>query len=160
MHRLPVSRPLPRPGRARRGAGVTLVELLTVIVVLAILAAMAVPTYRGQIQRTQRTEATTALLRIGAAQEAHFLQHSRYADSLTSAAPTGLGVAAVTERGLYALTLATTDAAGSGYVVRATPHAVGRQRDDARCQEFTLDHRGLRTARNRAGTDSSADCWR
>jgi type IV pilus assembly protein PilE len=146
--------------RRRRVAGVTLVELLTVIVVLAILAAMAVPTYRGQILRTQRTEATTALLRIAAAQEAHFLQHSRYAGALAGAAPAGLGVAPVTERGLYALTLATTDAAGSGYVARATPQTTGRQRDDSLCQEFSLDHRSTRAARSGSGADTTADCWR
>jgi type IV pilus assembly protein PilE len=160
-------RPLGQPmsallllGRRRQGAGVTLVELLTVIVVLAILAAIAVPSYRGQVQRTQRTEATAALLRIGAAQEAHFLQHSRYAGSLADAAPAGLGVAPVTERGLYALTLATTDAAGSGYVARATPQAAGRQRDDSLCQEFSLDHLSLKAARSDAGADTTADCWR
>lgn len=151
------SRPLGRPSRV---TGVTLVELLTVIVVLAILAAIAVPSYRGQVQRTQRTEATAALLRIGAAQEAHFLQHSRYAGSLADAAPTGLGVAPVTERGLYALTLATSDAAGSGYVARATPQATGRQRDDSLCQQFSLDHLAVKTAQSDTGTDTSANCWR
>jgi type IV pilus assembly protein PilE len=148
-------------GRGTDGAtGVTLVELLTVVVVLAILAAIAVPSYRSQVLRTQRTEATAALLRIGAAQEAHFLQHSRYAGSLDAAPPAGLGLAPVTERGLYGLTVAATDAAGTGYVARAEPRSGGRQQDDSECQEFSVDHLGQRSARSRGGADTATRCWR
>lgn len=157
------SSPLARPScaaPASRGRGVTLIELLSVVVVLAILATLAVPSFRSQAQRAQRTEATAALLRIGAAQEAHFLQHSRYAASLAEAAPAGLGVAPTTERGLYDLSVATTDPAGSGYVARAVPRSGGRQEDDTTCQEFSLDHFGLKAARSGDGVDVTAACWR
>lgn len=150
--------------RSRAGGwsirGVTLVELLTVVVVLAILAAIAVPSYRSQVLRTQRTEATAALLRIGAAQEAHVLQHSRYAGSLDAAPPAGLGIAPVTERGLYGLSVAATDAAGTGYVARAEPRAGGGQQDDSECQEFSVDHLGQRSARSSGGADTATRCWR
>lgn len=145
-------------GQATRG--VTLIELLTVLVVLAILAAIAVPSYRSQVLRTQRTEATSALLRIGAAQEAHFLQHSRYASSLDAAPPAGLGIAPVTERGLYGLTVAATDAEGTGYVARAEPRAGSRQQDDSECRRFSIDHLGQRSALDSAGSDTAASCWR
>jgi len=143
-----------------RNRGVTLVELLTVVVVLAILAAMAIPSYRNHVLRTQRTEATAALLRIGAAQEAHFLQHSRYAGTLADAPPAGLGLTAVTERGLYDLALAATDAAGNGYIARAVPRPGAGQQDDRECQTFTVDHLGQRSARDGADADTAVACWR
>lgn len=155
--------PCRRTGRTPRApgeVGVTLLELLTVVAVLAILAVIALPGYRDQVLRTQRTEATAALLRIGAAQEAHFVQHSRYADSLTAAPPTGLGIAATTERGLYGLSVAATDAAGTGYVARAEPRAGGRQHADRECRLFAVDHLGQRSARSDAGADTAPSCWR
>jgi type IV pilus assembly protein PilE len=140
--------------------GVTLIELLTVLVVLAVLAAIAVPSYRAQVLRAQRTEATSALLRIGAAQEAHFLQHNRFAASLSAPPPTGLGVAEVTERGFYSLAVELTAGDGSAFRARALPLAAAGQRDDALCREFTLDHNGLRGARNAAAADTTTACWR
>ncbi len=140
--------------------GWTLVELLTTLAVLAILAAIAVPSYRGQALRAQRSDATTALLRIGAAQEAHFLQHNRFAAALSATPPAGLGLAPVSERGYYDLEIELTAADGSAYLARARPRAAAGQRDDALCREFTLDHHGLRGARDAAASDRTMDCWR
>lgn len=140
--------------------GLTLIEILTVLVVLAIVAAIALPGYRGEVLRTHRTEATAALLRIGAAQEAHFLQHNRYAASLTAPPPLGLDVSPVTERGHYELTIDLTTANGSGFIARARPRAATGQRGDALCSEFRLDHTGQRGASDAAAADSTAACWR
>lgn len=147
---------------AARGAtrGVTLIELLVVIVVLAILAAIAVPSYRSYVLRTQRTEATAALLRIGAAQEAFFLEHNRFASALATAPPDGLGVPAVSETSLYDLAVEITIPDGSGFRVSAVPRANAGQRDDPLCRSFTLDHNGLRGARDAAGADVTGACWR
>jgi type IV pilus assembly protein PilE len=147
-------------GTSRGGRGITLIELLTALVVAAILAAIAVPSYRGQVLRAQRTEATAALLRISAAQEAHFLQHNRFAASLSAAPPAGLGVAPVTERGYYELAVELTAADGSAYLARARPRGAAGQRDDALCREFSLDHNGLRGARNASAADTTTVCWR
>lgn len=149
-----------RRAPSSRARGVTLIELLVAAVVIAILAAIAVPTYRSHVLRTQRTEATSALLRIGAAQEAFFLQNNRFAAALAAAPPAGLGIPAVTETGLYELALEITVADGSGYRVTAVPRAAAAQRDDPLCRAFTLDHNGLRGASNSGGEDVTGACWR
>jgi type IV pilus assembly protein PilE len=145
----------PRP----RTRGVTLIELMTAVVVLAVLAAIALPSYRSYVQRAQRTEATRALLQVRAAQEKFFLQNNRYADSITAAPPTGLGLTGASESGLYDLTLQLIDG-GRSFLVTAAVRAGERQFDDARCAQFTLDGAGLRAARNSAAADSTRECWR
>jgi type IV pilus assembly protein PilE len=155
------ARPGQRATRASpRATGLTLLELLTVLAVLAIVAAIAVPGYRAQVLRAQHSEATTALLRIGTAQEAHFLQHNRFATSLSAAPPAGLGLAPITERGYYDLEIELTAADGSAYLTRARPRAAAGQRDDALCREFMLDRHGLRGARNALAADTTTVCWR
>lgn len=149
-----------RVAPASRAPGVTLIELLIVVVVLAILAAIAVPAYRSHVLRTQRTEATAALLRIGAAQETHFMTHNRFAADLAAAPPSGLGVPAVTATGLYDLVIEVTAPDGSEYRVSATPRDAAGQRDDPLCRRFTLDHNGLRGAVDGTGADVTAACWR
>lgn len=148
-----------RQATAARRAGFTLVELLIAIVIGAILAAIAIPSYRSYVQRARRAEATTALLRAQGAQEKFFVQYNRYAPSLTDAAPDGLGLSATTETGLYALTLVPLDG-GNGFRITATPRAGAAQRDDSRCASLSVDHSGVKTARNSAGDDTSRDCWR
>jgi type IV pilus assembly protein PilE len=144
--------------RGRRGF--TLIEAMIVLVVLAILAAIAVPSYRSYLLRAQRTEATTALLRAAAAQEKFFLQNNRYATDLATAPPNGLGQSTVTERGFYDVTMALSEPDGSGFRITARPRPGGGQRDDSLCTRFTLDHNGLRGARNAADEDVTASCWR
>ena len=134
-------------------------ELMIAVVIAAILAAIAIPGYRGYVQRAQRTEAKSVLLRIQAAQEKFFVQNNRYATALAPAVPGGLGIPATTETGLYALTIVRIDG-GNGFRVTATPRPGGAQDDDARCASFTVDQNGLKGARNAAGEDSSAECWR
>ncbi len=144
---------------AARRAGFTLVEMLIAVVILAILAAIAIPSYRGYVQRAQRAEATTALLRAQGAQEKFFVQYNRYAASLAAAPPDGLGLAATTETGLYALALALIDG-GNGFRVTATPRRGAAQQDDARCASLSVDHSGVRSARSAAGDDTTRECWR
>ena len=83
--------------------GFTLVELMIVVVVVSILAAVAIPSYRNYVMRSQRTDATTALLRIQAAQEKFFLQNNAYSNNLPLAPPNGLGMGTTTDDGNYDL---------------------------------------------------------
>ena len=72
--------------------GFTLVELMIVVVVVSILAAVAIPSYRNYVMRSQRIDATTALLRIQAAEEKYFLQNNAYTDQPGAGVPpAGLG---------------------------------------------------------------------
>ncbi len=143
----------------RNNRGVTLVELLIVIVIIGILSSIAVPTYRSYVLRSQRTEATATLLRVQAAEEKFFAQNNIYAADLTAAPPAGLGIPAVTASGYYDLRAELLEE-GSGYRIVASPRAGGGQRDDDKCREFTVDHNGLKSAKDNDGRDNSRECWR
>lgn len=136
--------------------GVTLIELMTVIVIIAILASIAVPSYRNYLLRAQRTEATTALLRVQAAQEKFYLQNNAYTDDVDGAPPAGLGLLAVTERGFYDIEVDLA-ADGQSYEATATPVAGAGQADDDRCTGFSVTSTGERDAEGPGGL---ALCWR
>jgi len=143
---------------ARRGF--TVMELLTALVVIAVLAAVAVPLWRTHLLRVRRAEARDALTALQAAQDRWFGQHARYATAaqLTAPAPDGLGLAATTQHGLYALSLETS---ADGLAWHATARAIanaGQDRDD-RCATFSIDHVAQMSAADSAGVDRSADCW-
>jgi type IV pilus assembly protein PilE len=144
---------------ARPPGGFTLVELMIALVVVAILAAIAIPGYRAYVLRAGRAEGTTALLRAQSAQEKFFVQYGRYAPALAPAPPEGLGLPVSTEGGRYGLSLAITEG-GAGFRVTATVQPGSPQADDARCASLTVDHNGLRGARNSADEDNTRECWR
>ena len=139
--------------------GVTLIELMIVVLILGIIAGVGIPSYRGYMMRSQRTDAMNALLRIATAQEKHYLQNNTYAANalLDDDPPTGLGIAG-TEHGWY--TLAITDGDVDSWAATATAASTGPQGDDAECQTFTLNDRGVRTAANGGGTATTDTCWR
>jgi type IV pilus assembly protein PilE len=145
--------------QSRSQQGVTLIELLIVVVIIAILGTIAVPTYRSYLLRAQRTEATATLLRMQAAQEKFFVQNNQFATELEAAPPDGLGVPALTSSGYYDLAVTLLEE-GSGYRLTATPHAGGGQQDDEQCAVISVDHNGVKAARNHLGADSARDCWR
>ncbi len=91
---------------AGRIAGLTLIELMVVLLIVGILAAVAVPTYRQYVIRAHRTEAKTALLRLAANQERHYLQNNTYTDDL---ALLGFGTG-ISDNGVYTLSVPIADA--------------------------------------------------
>ena len=145
----------------KRQKGVTLLELLTVVLILGILASIAVPSYRRYLLRAQRSDATTTLLRVQASQEKHFLQYGVYVTS-TANMPNaqtagGLGIAATTERGFYAITLTNT---ATGYTATATPIVGKGQSEDTQCATFAITEAGTKSASDSASTDSTVQCFR
>ncbi len=154
------------PVRINHHGGFTLVELMIVAAILAILTTVSVAGYRQYVQRANRVDATSALLRISAAQERYYLQNSRYAttaDELADPPPAGLGIDS-TLHGLYDLSLEPDPGGGAavGYVAVATASAAGGQRDD-RCQVFRIDQSGQRSAVDDGGSEGAevtARCWR
>jgi len=139
---------------------------MIVVLIMGILATASVAGYRQYVQRANRVDATSALLRVSAAQERFYLQNSRYAttaDELADPPPGGLGIGG-TERGFYDLAVdAAPDGAVAGYTITATASGTGPQRDDDDCQAFTIDQSGLRGASDSGGADGAditARCWR
>jgi len=145
--------------RAQRG--VTLMELLTVIVVVAILASVAIPSYRRYLQRSQRADATTALLRLAATQEKHYLQYGAYVTNTSSITSPhnsgGLGLLANSDSGFYALSVSSTT---TGYSASATAISGKSQYDDLTCRTLTIDETGRRTSTSSTGTDTTTSCFR
>ena len=128
-------------GAGRSNRGFSLIELLVTVTVAVILVSIAVPSYRSYVQRANRSDATTALLRIAAAQEKFYIQNNTYTTDLSAA---GLGIA-VTNNGYYTLAVvAGASGLTVGYVATATAKAGERQIDDTDCQSYTLDERGSR----------------
>lgn len=155
-----------RSGEARKaGAGFTLIELLMVMAIVGLIAAIAIPSYRSYIQRSNRTDATSALLKLAAAQEKHFLQNNVYTDNEASAPPAGLGLA-TSDNGWYTITVVAPTVAcplASCWEATATPITTGdnaRQKGDDDCWEFRITQLGARTAKTKSGTDNTANCWR
>ena len=82
---------------------------------MGILATASVAGYRQYVQRANRVDASSALLRVSAAQERFYLQNGRYAttaDELSNPPPGGPGIQG-TERGFYDLAV---EAAADGAV--------------------------------------------
>ena len=150
--------PGPAPARMR---GVTLIELMIVVIIIGIIASIAIPSYRNYVLRAQRTDATTALLRIAAAQEKHYLQWNTYTNNLAAGpgdTPAGLGIGTTTENGWY--TLEVTQATPGIFRARAVAPSASPQFRDTDCRTFTIESTGARTALNASGTDNTETCWR
>lgn len=152
--------------RVRRGF--TLVELMITLVIAAILISIAIPSYRRYVLRSQRTDATVALMRIQSAQEKYFLQNNGYATQLTPTPPAGLALAQTSDGGFYDIQLTPGDTTPSAsgvavamdYTVKATPRAGSGQTEDKRCAEFSVDHNGVKHAKDSSGQDNTSECWR
>lgn len=144
----------------RRVAGFTLVEILTVLVVVAVLAALAIPAWHTHLLRMQRADAREALIAVQSAQDKFFGAHARYAAGAEVSAPSpgGLALTVNSAHGFYHIEVQTS-ADGLGYAASARSVASGRQMEDARCAQFTLDQNGRRRAVDSGGADRSADCW-
>lgn len=143
---------------ARRGRGVTLLELLVTLALVGLLATLAYPSYRGFLVRAHRIEAVESLLAVAAAQERFHLQHGRYAAGFEPEVIPGIVVPAVTHGARYQLRLSTPDPAR--FAARALPRAGSGQEHDGRCSELGLDDSGRRWAMDRLGRDTTGTCWR
>jgi type IV pilus assembly protein PilE len=141
-----------------RTRGFTLIELMITLVIVAILAGIAVPSYRNYVLRSHRVEATSALLRVAAAQEKFYLQNNTYTKNLGKVSGLGFSdsdsvATFLTENGWYEIE-AKDPVSGDlldGFILTAT--AKGDQVNDADCTSFTLESSGKKTA-------STDKCWR
>ena len=144
-----------------RPYGSTLIELVVTLLVIGILATVAVASYRGHLLRANRSEARAALLTLATAQEMFHLRCQHYATVLDpQASPDcdarALRLGPASERGYYAITIASADVDGwTARAVASGPPQVA----DARCRAFELSANGARRASDAAERDSSLECW-
>jgi type IV pilus assembly protein PilE len=146
--------PIVAQGR-RRNTGFTIVEVLIAVVVIAVLAAVALPGYQSTIRKGKRSEAFAALSALQQAQERWRGNNSAYTTTLANTAaadapPNGLGVAANTSSGLYAVSV--TDPSSTGYTALATAVAGTSQASDGNCKVL-----GVRIAAGNVKYGSAAD---
>ena len=93
-------------------------------------------------------------MQIQLAEQKFFLQNNTYTVNVAAAPPLGLGMAAVSPRGLYAMAVAPGNTGiGTSFVASATAQA-NQVKDDANCLVFTVDDSG-----NRTPDDAATGCW-
>jgi type IV pilus assembly protein PilE len=145
------------PSRPR---GFTLIELMVAVTIVALLGAIALPGYGEVIRRAQRQDARLALMELQHELERHYLRSFTYTDRITEPRDAGgLGYRDLSRSGDYRLSVRLRED-GQGYLAEAMPEAGGRQARDTQCARFTVDEKGLRTATDTGGTDTTAPCWR
>jgi len=144
----------------RLPTGFSLVELLLVLAISAILLAVALPAYRHQQLSAHRALARAELLAIQMRQAQFFIDHKRYAATLSQ-----LGLpadtyaldgrsnrlAAEAEPRIYLISMTGGE---QDYSLRATPQ--GSQRADDQCGVLGLDHLGQPSSQ---GSGRGTDCW-
>lgn len=135
--------------------GFTLLELMIVTVIIAIISVAAYPGYIKHIQKTKRSDARTALNDVAQRQERYFLLNRAYASTFTA-----LGYASSTPaspEGEYTLSLSNTTA--STYTANATGATGRSQAQDVQCRTLSLNQRGVRSAVDSGGNDTTTVCW-
>lgn len=142
-----------QPSRLRRGPlpghrfrGFTLIELMIVVVVVSILAAIAYPSYMNSVRKSRRADAVEAAARIQQAQERFRANQPAYVTTtanITTAPPTGLGLASANSLGgYYAMSLSTSGTSGcttaTCYQITAAAVSGRSQAADTGCTSMTV----------------------
>jgi type IV pilus assembly protein PilE len=144
----------------RQSTGFTLIELLVVVVIAAFLLVLALPSYQRYLLDTRRALASAALLEVMIRQEQYFLDHKRYAESLTeldfpshpfAIDRQGTAVADAADDKTYLIDLETVE---SAYTLWATPQL--GQAEDRLCGTLSLDSSGIKRV---SGDRPARECW-
>jgi type IV pilus assembly protein PilE len=139
-----------RPERLGIAPGFTLIELMIVIVVLAVLVAIAYPSYVTFVTRSDRSDAREALAAVLIAQERF---RAIPANTTYAATVGGLGLPAVSPRGLYDISIDASPTR-STFTARATvPAGSSQERDRAVCQDLWV------TVTPAGETRNPPECW-
>ncbi|WOJ96487.1 type IV pilin protein [Congregibacter brevis] len=131
----------------RSQSGFTLIELMIVIVILGILVGIGLPSYQRQILRSNRADAQAALLGFAQAMERRFTQNYSYEASAAGGADTGAPDPTVypsqspIDGNDPAYNLSIQAADDTGFTIRATPIAGGRQAGDGFLELDSLGRR-------------------
>ncbi|MEO8673385.1 MAG: type IV pilin protein [Tahibacter sp.] len=149
--------------KSTKSTGFTLIELVITVAILAIIVALALPSYTNYMFRIRRADAKDLILRIAAAQERTYTNYNRYANTVTGAAPGGLGFSAggdSTKDGTYTVAIEAIGAPGTPlaapfqtYQLSATP--TGIQAPD-KCKVLSVDSTGKK---DKTGDETNGKCW-
>lgn len=145
--------------RLRRLQGFTLIELMIAVAIVAVLASVAYPAYQDSIRKGRRAEAFTALSTLQQAQERWRSNNASYTTALpntaaANVAPNGLGVAATTPSGLYAI--AVSDVSGTAYTATATAATGTSQASDGNCKVLGVQ---MASGTLKYGSGASSITW-
>ncbi|GAB5413059.1 MAG: type IV pilin protein [Congregibacter sp.] len=143
-----------------RQAGFTLIELMIVLVILGVLISIGLPSYQSSIVRSGRGDAQSTLLGFAQAMERHFNQNYTYEGAANGGNDIGAPDATVFPSqapldgdAFYNLTITAAD--DTGFTIRATPVAGGRQDGDGFLQLDSLGRKGW--DRDNDGTIAAAE---
>ena len=144
----------------RRDKGFTLIELVVVLFITALLITYALPAYQEQLRETRRSLGRAELLKVMARQEQYFMDHKRYARSLTDLGfpedPYAIDsqsavVPSVAKGRIYLINLHPNN---YSYTLTAVPQL--SQSADRVCGNLSLASNGLKQS---TGEGSAQECW-
>jgi type IV pilus assembly protein PilE len=144
----------------RRKKGFTLIELVVVVCIVAILLVLTLPSYQRQLRNMRRSLGAAELLQVMMRQEQYFVDHKRYADTLTDldfpTSPYAIDAegnvgSALADNRIYLIELSLNQEA---YTLRAIPQL--GQSADRLCGTLSLDSMGTKRA---AGGSTTRECW-
>ncbi|MEZ7998078.1 MAG: type IV pilin protein [Halioglobus sp.] len=140
--------------------GFTLIELVIVVSIVSILLVLTLPSYQRQLINTRRSLGVAELLDVMIRQEQYFIDHKRYAETLSSLGfltspyaigPDGEEVSVLAESRVYLIDLTTSEYA---YTLYAVPQL--SQAEDRLCGMLKLNSMGIKSA---TGDGPTPLCW-
>jgi type IV pilus assembly protein PilE len=144
----------------RRDKGFTLIELIVVVLIVALLLTLILPAYQEQLRGTRRSLGRAELLKVMTRQEQYFLDHKRYAETLTDLGlpenpyainSQGDAVPSIAKGRIYLISLVTNN---YSYTLTAVPQL--SQSADRVCGTLSLASTGLKQS---TGEGSVQECW-
>ncbi|NND92309.1 MAG: type IV pilin protein [Granulosicoccus sp.] len=140
-------------GSSENNDGFSLVELMVAVAILGILMAIAVPSYQNYLLSSRRIDARNALTDLSLRLEQRYSAINTYAGATIATNPaTDVLRSTSSSEGYYTLSIGSATA--TGYTITAT--AIGSQKSDKKCGNFTLTSQGTKTT---SGAGSVNDCW-
>lgn len=139
----------PRPWRAKKHRGFTLIELMIVVVIIGVIAAIAYPAYQDQVRKSRRSEAKSTLTDAAARMEKYYMDNKTY--NTTDLTKLGYNTTPyMTTNGYYQVSVVAATTTATAYELQAVAQSKGGQNQDSGCTTMKLDSQGRKLP---------AGCW-